>query len=124
LSPQAQPKARKRGKYNAIRTETSDGFFHASKKEAARWVFLRDLEDKEVISELERQIRFPLHVQGVRIGTYVADARYVVARTNERIVEDTKSKATITALFRRNKKHMKIEYGVDVKEVFEWNTPV
>ena len=98
-----------------------DGITHASKKEAARWVFLRNLEAKGVIRDLERQIRFPLHVNGIRIGTYIPDFRYRTA-TGELRIEDVKGK--LTALYRRSAKHLAAQYGITVIEVFRPDEPV
>ena len=83
-----------------------------------------DQEAKGVIHDLKCQVRFPLHVQGIKVATYIADACYVVTRTNQYTVEDTKSPATITALYRRNKRHMLIEYKIDVREVYVADTPI
>jgi hypothetical protein len=121
LSGHTQPK---RSKFKNIRTKTSDGVTHASKKEAARWLVLKEREVAGVIRDLERQIRFPLHVNGIRIGTYIPDFQYTVAKTGERITEDVKAKATVTPLYRRNKKHLFVEHSISVKEVYKWNDVV
>ena len=128
MIPKRIPRARKqllplkpkKSKFHNIRTTTPDGLTHASKKEAARWVFLLELQAKGVICDLRRQIRYPLHVNGVKIGTYIADHQFVWEATGIPQVEDVKSVRTAKLpLFRRNKKHMWAEYGIDVIEVFE-----
>ena len=106
-----------------MRTTTPDGLTHASKKEAARWLFLKDLEANGVIRDLRRQVKYELHVQGIKVGSYIADFVYIHPQKGL-VVTDVKSKATITALYRRNKKHMWIEHGIDVIEVFDPNEPV
>jgi len=99
-----------------------NGIVFASKKEAARWLFLRDLEAKGMIRDLERQIRFPLHVNSIRIGTYIPDFRYRVVATGELRTEDVKGK--LTALYRRSAKHLAAEYGITVIEVYQPDEPV
>ena len=115
----------KRNKFGNIRVETFDGVKHASKKEAARWLFLLDQQTKGVIRDLRRQVRHPLHVCGVKIGTCIPDFEYVVCDSGKEIVEDVKSFRTARLpLFRRNKRHMMAEFGIDVIEVFNPQEPV
>ena len=116
-------KRAKRGKYNAIRTQTADGITHASKKEAARWLFLLEQQAKGVIRDLRRQVKYELHVQDIKVGSYIADFVYLHPEKGL-VVTDVKSKATITALYRRNKKHLWIEFGINVIEVFDPLEPV
>ena len=112
----------KRNKYGAIRTVTPDGITHASKKEAARWVFLRDLEAKGEIFGLVRQVRYPLLVDGTRIGTYIPDFEYIITETGKKVTEDVKGK--LTALYKRSAKHLFAQYKIKVVEVFKPETPV
>jgi len=109
----------KRSKFKNIRT-TIGGITFASKKEAARWLFLKELEAAGVIDRLERQIRYPLHVNEIRIGTYIPDFRYWV--NGEMRVEDVKGK--LTALYRRSAKHLAAQYGINVIEVYRPDEPV
>lgn len=122
MPPQVQPK--KRSKYRNVRTETPDGVKHASKKEAARWQFLKDLEAKGVIRGLRRQVRYNLHVNGIKVGACIPDFEYVVVKTGQSATEDVKpSKYFITPIYRRNKLHLLAEHGVSMVEVFkhdEW----
>ena len=123
-SAPTQPKPKRRSKYGAIRTTTSDGISHASKKEAARWVFLLDLQANGVIRNLRRQVRYNLHVQGVKIGGCIPDFEYTICKTGKQVTEDVKgSKFTLTPLYRRNKRHLLVEHGISMVEVFkpdEW----
>jgi len=122
LLTHAQPK--RKSKFKNIRT-TIDGVTFASKKEAARWIFLRDLEDNGVIVNLKRQVRYALHVQGVKIGTCIPDFEYTVSKTGKQITEDVKSVRTAKLpLFRRNKRHMAAQYCIDILEVFNPQEPV
>jgi hypothetical protein len=70
-----------------------------SKTEAKRWAQLRLLERAGHISELRRQVPFPLLTVGreglaVKFATYVADFVYV--ENGQRITEDSKAKAGIS----------------------------
>ena len=88
-------------------------------------MFLRDLEAKGVIRDLRRQVRYGLHVEGIKIGTCIPDFEYIVAKTGKQITEDVKSFRTAKLpLFRRNKKHMAAQYSIDVIEVFNPDEPV
>jgi hypothetical protein len=87
-------------KYRAKRTIVDNKSFH-SKKEANRYVQLRTLESVGAISLLECQPRIPLLVNGKKIGVYVGDFRYV--EHNVIVIEDVKSVATKTPLYRLKK---------------------
>lgn len=69
---------------------TVDGVRFASQREAARWGELVMMQRAGVISELKRQVRFALEVNGVLIGHYTADAVYM--ENGVLVVEDTKPK--------------------------------
>jgi hypothetical protein len=108
-----------------VRCETPDGVKHASKKEAARWLFLKELEAAGVIRNLRRQTRWPLLVNGVKIGTYIDDFDFVVSATGQFVIQDTKSPWTARLpLYRRSKAHVKAQYGYDIAEVFKPDEPV
>jgi len=121
VSDLTHPKRKRRPKFNNIRT-TIDGVTFASKKEAARWVFLKGLEANGVICDLQRQVRYPLHVNGKRIGTYIPDFEYTIVATKQPITEDVKGK--LTPLYRRSAKHLLAEYNIAVVEVFKPEEPV
>ena len=110
-----------RSKFKNIRT-TVDGITFASKKEAARWLFLKELEAAGMIRDLVRQIRYPLMVNDIRIGTYIPDFEYIVVRTEKKITGDVKGK--LTALYRRSAKHLAAQYGITVIEVYRPDEPV
>jgi len=69
--------------------KTEDGYF-ASKKELARWQDLKLLEKAGKITDLKRQVRIPLIVNGYLIGRYVADHEYV--ENGKKIWEDVKGR--------------------------------
>lgn len=111
-----------------------DGIRFASKAEARRYGELKLLQKTGEIRRLAVQPGFDLAVHGVEfiptglpslIGQYRGDFFY--ERLNkaqswgeaiwERVVEDVKSPATRTALYRWKVKHLKAQYGIDVREV-------
>ena len=67
------------------------------------------------ISDLELQPRYPLVVNGVNVGTYVADFRYVETATGATVTEDFKGFRT--PLFKLKAKLVRALYGVEVVEV-------
>ena len=90
-------------KYNNVKT-TIYGVTFDSKKEAGRYVELRMLLRQGAISDLETQPKFQLFVNGSKVSSYIADFRYFDVGKHQWIVEDVKSKATKTPLYRLKKK--------------------
>ena len=88
-------------KYNAIRT-VLDGITFASKREAKRYSQLKLLLAAGEISELTTQPVIPLEVNGQIIGRYIGDFRYI--ENGIVIIEDVKSKPTMTSIYRLKKK--------------------
>lgn len=85
-------------KYHAVRCEI-DGEKFDSKAERDRWLSLK--RDPEV-THLARQIAFPLMVEAVQIGKYIAD--FVYFRNGVEVIEDVKG--VLTPLCRWKLKHM------------------
>ena len=104
-------------KYHNRRTEI-DGITFASKREASRYAELKLLQRIGEIVELECQPRYPLTLNGVKLATYVADFRYRRVVSGEIVVEDVKSKPTITDVYRLKKKLMLAIHGIELNEVF------
>lgn len=106
----------KPSKYHAQRVDTEDGKFD-SKLEFRRWRELKLLERAEVITELKRQVRIPLIPQSKygREIAYVADFSY--REDGKLVIEDTKSEATKTPLYRLKKRLVAEKYGIEIKEV-------
>lgn len=102
-------------KYGAVPTY-HDGRRYASKAEARRAVELRALEMAGEIHDLEYQPGFDLWVNGVKVGTYVADFAYRT-KGGLLVVEDVKSKPTMTPVYRLKRKLMLAIHGVTVTEV-------
>lgn len=114
----AKTQIEKKRKYRNQPTEL-DGFTFASKREADRYDTLKSLKSHGVLSDIEVQPKFPLHVtrhDGVRveIGCYVADFRYRFANDGRVIVEDAKGMKT--AIYQWKKKHVEAEYGIEINE--------
>lgn len=97
-----------RSKYGAIRTTIDDVTF-ASKAEARRYGELKLLQQAGKIKNLELQPRYPLTVNGVRIGVYVADYRYFDVEKKQVVTEDCKG--VETPLFKWKRRHLEQEYG-------------
>jgi hypothetical protein len=86
-----------------------------SKAEMRRWLKLEELEARNVIYELQRQVTFPLSVNGFHVCDYVADAVYKLRETGEKIVEDTKG--VRLADYRIKAKLMWAIYRIQIQEV-------
>jgi hypothetical protein len=119
-----------------------NGIKFDSHKERDRYIFLKSLEDKGVISDLKRQVRYTVcpAVYGERevqlktktkiekytrqiASYYYADFTYVL--NGEIVVEDVKgAQGTETEVFRLKQKLMLAYNGIEVKKVYnptEWN---
>src|SRR5437870_1306517 len=115
---------RPRSKYGAQPCEVDGIRFHST-AEGKRWSELRLLERAGEISELRRQVRFPLYVPvlasdgevcGIaESGAYLCDFQYVECGAT--IVEDSKSPITQKdPVYRLKRKHMLLQYGIAIRE--------
>lgn len=102
-------------KYGAKRTEI-DGHSFDSRAEANRYAELKLLLASGEIKHLELQVAYPLVVNGMKVATYKADFRYVDLRDNLLVVEDVKSPATKTAVYRLKRKLMLALYNIEILE--------
>ena len=104
-------------KYKNIKTTTSDGIVHDSRKEAQRWCELKLLERAGKIKDLQRQVKYELipKQDGERACYYVADFVYRDAETGKTIVEDTKGKKTKEYIIKR--KLMLYIHGIRIREI-------
>ena len=115
---------RKLSKYRAAPT-VIDGVRFASKKEAARYAELKLLERAGEIHDLRLQPRFVLSAgvpDAIKIGEYRGDFQYCQCETpmdcrGTFVVEDVKSIATKTRIYKWKVKHLRAEYGIEVQEV-------
>lgn len=87
---------------------------YASSKEAERHWELKQKEQQGDISDLEWQVSFRIVVNGVKVCVYIADAVYV--ENGRRIVEDVKSAATRTPLYKLKARLMFACHGIKVRE--------
>ena len=102
-------------KYKNIKTVIGDISFD-SRKEASHWQLLKLRERAKEISDLQRQVRFKLIVEGVLICTYVSDFSYV--ENESAVIVDVKSEFTRKLpVYRIKKKLMKAVWKIDVVEV-------
>jgi len=92
----------RRNKFNNIKTEV-DGHLFDSKKEAKRYHELKILQAAGDVWKLQLQPRFPLWVNGTKVGTYIADFMYERSDGTV-VVEDVKSPATKTPVYNLKKK--------------------
>lgn len=103
---------RKRSKYGNRRTTIAGKTFD-SKKEAHRYAELKLLQEKKHIQNLSTQIRFPLHVNGVLICTYIADFVFYDMKGN-RYIEDVKGFRTKE--YKLKKKLMLAIHNIEILE--------
>jgi len=116
-----------RGNKYGARPVHVDGVRCASAKEAARFLELRLMEKHGLISDLEPQPVYPLHIMEIwrsglpiritTIGRYTADFRYLSLETGEYVVEDTKSDPTKTEAYRLRKRAAEAIHGITVTEL-------
>lgn len=108
---------RKRGnKYGARGYTDADGKRHDSKAEGRRYEELKLMQRSGLITNLIHQPTFDLEVNGILICRYRADAEYYTA-DGVRVIEDTKSKATVTPLYRVKRALMSAIHGITITEV-------
>lgn len=102
-------------KYGAQPT-TVDGIRFASKREANRYAELKLLARIGDVADLKCHPRFPLVVNGQKVCVYEADFSYL-DRTGAFVVEDVKSRPTMTPQYRLKKKLLQALHGITVSEV-------
>lgn len=103
-------------KYHNIKAEYEGKKFD-SKKERDRYIELLLLEKAGEISELKMQVPFVLvdrskHGREIK---YIADFTYI--ENGILVVEDAKSPATRTPLYRLKKRLLAEKYDIEIKEV-------
>lgn len=127
---------KKRSKYGNQKVTYENEKFD-SKKELARWLFLREAEQRGEISNLTRQVKFELlapvreeyvvHLKTKDVTRtkvvqqavfYRCDFTYI--KNGELIVEDVKSGPTaLDKSYTIKKKMMRSLKGINIKEVFK-----
>jgi hypothetical protein len=69
-----------------------NGFIFDSKKELSRWQYLVMIERQGFIKNLERQVKYDIVINGIKVCRYIADFRYIMYGLI--CVEDVKSAIT------------------------------
>ena len=98
-------------KYHNIPVEV-EGRRFPSKREKNRWVILRLMERAGQISDLQRQVSYPVVVNGQKVCRYVADFVYV--ESGRTVVEDCKG--VRTPIYNLKKRLVKAVHGIDILE--------
>lgn len=104
-------------KYHARKT-TACGITFDSRKEASRYLVLKDMEEDGIIEDLRRQVRYELipafDVDGrhYRAVYYVAD--FVYREDGREVVEDVKGLRT--DVYKLKSKLFARRYGMSIKE--------
>jgi hypothetical protein len=101
-------------KYGAIPT-TVDNIRFASRAEASRYSELRLLEKAGQIVALTVQPRWPLTVNGYKVGTYVGDFAYSDVVSGRFCVEDVKG--VRTPVYKLKSKLMRACHGIVIQEI-------
>ena len=112
----------KRSKYgvrldeDGKRERTVDSILFASKREALRYITLKQMQRAGQIRGLKLQPKFDLGTVAangiqVRVARYIADFEYTTDK-GEWVVEDSKGKDT--AMSKLKRKWLKLQSGIDV----------
>lgn len=110
-------KPRTSNKYGARRLKI-DGITFDSKLEADRYQQLKLLEKAGQIKGLEYHKKFVI-IPKSRYGENVLyEADFFYFENGKPIVEDTKSEATITAVYKLKKRLLAETHGITIKEVY------
>lgn len=94
---------------------TVDGQWFQSRHEANRYAQLKLLLQAGQITDLETQVSFAIVINGQHICNYVADFAYVI--NGQRVVEDAKSQATRTAVYKIKKKLLQAVEKIIITEI-------
>jgi len=116
FSKSLEKKVVKKHKYNAIQVDC-DGYKFASKLEYSRYLWLKEWLRNGKILNLEVHPRYDLHtINDTKVCVYEADFRYSVqGEPSKAVVEDVKGFRT--DIFKLKKKWIKLEHGIEVREV-------
>jgi len=107
-------KTRRPNKYFAKKT-VAMGLKFDSKWEAERWGQLKSMERAGIVTQLERQIKYDLTINDVKICDYVADFRYLLEEEDgmsKLVIED--AKGFQTPEFKLKKKLMKAIHNIEL----------
>lgn len=117
---------KKRGKFGNVKTLV-DGEKFDSKKEARRFIELRNLQSQGLIHGLKTQVAYSMIINGQKICRYVADFVYYTESIHPMpeadslrsiVVEDVKSDITRkNPVYRLKKKLMKALHNIEITEI-------
>lgn len=120
LGLEPKKKAKRKNKYNAVRTEL-DGFKFDSKAEARQY---EDLKKRQAAGEIrnlvveKRRLTYPFVINGIKVGAYEADFRYFDVGQGKLVVADKKSYPTRqNPVYRLKKKLMLAVHGIEITEL-------
>jgi hypothetical protein len=112
------PPAKKPSKYRNKPFRDRAGVYWHSRKEHRHWLVLRAAEAAGLVRSLRRQVKYVLLVNGIEVGSYVADFVFFDSETNRVVVQDVKSPATRKLpLYRLKRNLMRAVWGLAVEEV-------
>lgn len=94
-----------------------DGYCFRSHLELRRYQELKLLLHMGLIRNLKVHTRYPLMVNGVKVGVYEDDFSYDDVTSRCHVVEDTKCDPTRTEAYKMKKALMKALYNIDIVEV-------
>ena len=98
-----------------------DGITFDSHKEWLRYTELQLALKSGLIDRLQIHPKFELVVDGMKICDYVSDFSYFRVlpfdNLNEIVVEDVKSRPTMTPVYRLKKKLLRALLGIEVQEI-------
>jgi hypothetical protein len=111
--PRAKP-----AKYRNKPFRDRAGVYWHSRKEYRHWLVLRAAEAAGLVRDLRRQVRYRLTVNGIEVGSYVADFVFFDPETDRVVVQDVKSPATRKLpLYRLKRALLRAVWGLTVEEV-------
>lgn len=115
-----QKKAGQASKFGAVPVPAviGDGVRYRSTLEYKHHNKLRTLQLHGEVANIERELPFPLEVNGVFLCNYVLDFRVTYADGRVEHV-DCKSKPTLTALYKLKKGLMLALHGIELIEVYD-----
>lgn len=106
---------KKRSKYNNQPVQYF-GIWFDSQHEGARYLQLREMQERGEITNLKTQRTFSMEHNGVKICDYIADFTYTDLATGHYVVEDTKG--YLTKEYRLKRKMMLAFHQITIKEVY------
>jgi hypothetical protein len=107
---------RGQAKFKNVKT-VIDGVKFDSKAEARRHEHLKLLVKIGEITNLELQPCYDIVVNGTKVCRYIADFRYVRTSDQTTVVEDVKSPASKTPVYRLKNKLLKALLGINITEI-------